>query len=146
MTFENAEIYGYLSEYAAAMASFDAERVAALWGNPATVLTDDDVIVAQTHAETVSAMDDSYPKLKKLGLASVGHELIEVSELSEKLVRVRVRWIFHDKDGAVLTAISYIFVLRRDDDGQLRAYIAIPMEENEKLARVAQRRGVDLDN
>ena len=146
MAFENAEIYGYLSEYAAALESFDAERAAALWGTPSTVLTDEAVSVAHNQEDLGRELQKNYPQYQKLGLASVGNELIEVNPLTERLVRVRVRWVLHDRSGAILTAISYIYVLRRDDDGVLRAYVAVPIEEDEKLARLAKRRGVALDD
>ena len=79
MAFENAEIYGYLSEYAAALESFDAERAAALWGTPSTVLTDEAVSVAHNQEDLVRELQKNYPQYQKLGLASVGNELIEVN-------------------------------------------------------------------
>ena len=145
MAFENAEIYGFLSEYAAALESSDAERAAALWGTPATILTDESTSIMATQDELVNRLGQSYPRYQKLGLASVGNELVELNPLTERLARVRVRWVFHDQSGAILTAISYIYLLRRDDDGALRAYVAVPIEEDEKLARLAKRRGVSLD-
>lgn len=144
MTFENAEIYGHLSTHAAALESFDAERATELYGIPATILTDESTSVAQTRDELVTLLARTFDKLQRLGLGSVGSELLEVSPLSERLARVRVRWIYHDKNGTVITAISYIYVVRRDDDGVLRAYLALPLEENDKLARSAKRRGISF--
>jgi hypothetical protein len=43
----------------------------------------------------------------------------------------------------LLTDGHYEYLLRQDDD-VLRTYVAVAIDEQEKLSQLAQRRGVDL--
>jgi hypothetical protein len=69
--------------------------------------------------------------------------VVDYAELTGSLLRARVRWHFYDSDDALLTDSDYEYLLRRDDDG-LRTYVAVAIDEAEKLARVAADRGVRL--
>jgi hypothetical protein len=85
----------------------------------------------------------AHPIYQMLGLARVDHTVVDYAELTGALLRVRVRWHFYDADDALLTDSDYEYLLRRDDDG-LRTYVAVAIDEAEKLARVAVDRGVRL--
>ncbi|WP_431956747.1 hypothetical protein [Nocardia lijiangensis] len=58
-------------------------------------------------------------------------------------MRVRVRWHFYDEDGNLLTDGDYEYLLRRDE-GRLHAYVAVAIDEREKLTQLAAAKGIDL--
>ncbi|KAA0022692.1 hypothetical protein [Antrihabitans cavernicola] len=90
-----------------------------------------------------TGLAQSYPLYQRLGLASVGHECLSHSQLAATIFLVRVRWLFYDSEGNLLTDGTDNYVLRRDEDG-LHAYVCIPVDEAEKLQQLAADRGIDL--
>ncbi|MET0910418.1 MAG: hypothetical protein ABWZ99_13205 [Ilumatobacteraceae bacterium] len=137
------EIDEFLRNYEEAMGAYDAERLAALWGMPGTVLTDDFAGSLDSRAALVEALSQAHPYYRSLGLARVTHTLLELTELTERLLRVRLRWHFSGADGELLTDSDYEYLLRRDDDG-IHAYVAVSIDEQQKLAELAERLGVAL--
>jgi hypothetical protein len=131
----------FLRTYEEAMGAYDAERLAALWGMPGTVLTDDFAGSLDSRAALVEAFSQAHPYYRGLGLARVTHTLLEHADLTERITRVRVRWHFSGADGEVLTDSDYEYLLRLDDDG-IHAYVAVSIDEQQKLAELAQRLGV----
>ncbi|MFF5503332.1 hypothetical protein [Streptomyces roseolus] len=139
-----AELDDFLVRYAAALTSFDAEAAATLWGSPGMLLDDHAVGVLDTQEAMVAGLEQSYPLYRRLGLTSVGHELLRLDRLSEAVFLVRVRWLFRDADGELLTDSTGCYVLRRGGNG-LRAYVYVPVDAAEKLRALAARKGVDMD-
>ncbi|MEV6341397.1 hypothetical protein AB0M12_42585 [Nocardia vinacea] len=138
------EIEAYLVEYQEALSAFDAQRSVAQWGAPGTMVSDAFVGTVATTAELVEGLEQSYPLYQSLGLASVDHTVLEHVDLSERITRIHVRWHFYDVEGNLLTDSDYEYLLRRDDDGQLRAYVAVAIDEMEKIAALAAEKGIQL--
>lgn len=67
-------------------------------------------------------------------------------ELTERITRLRVRWHFLDNAGELLTDSDYEYLLRRDDDGVLRVYVAVAIDEMRKLTELAAAKGIELPN
>lgn len=142
MTIDN-DLEAFFDAYGAALSSFDAERAAAQWGTPGTLLSDGFAGSLSSTAEMAQGLAQSYPFYRRLGLARVSHTVIELAELTGRIIRIRVRWHFYDESGELLTDSDYEYLLRRDDDG-LRAYVAVAIDEQEKLAKLAAAKGIDL--
>jgi hypothetical protein len=51
--------------------------------------------------------------------------------------------VLYDASGQLLTDGHYEYLLRRDND-RLRTYVAVAIDEQQKLAELAQRQGIDL--
>lgn len=137
------ELESFLDEYQSTLSAYDAERTAALWGIPGTIVGDDFVGALHSREEMAQGLAQAHPIYQTLGLARVDHTVVDYVELTGSLLRARVRWHFYDSDDALLTDSDYEYLLRRDDDG-LRTYVAVAIDEAEKLARVAADRGVRL--
>ncbi|MGW0181803.1 DUF6841 family protein [Nocardia sp. NPDC003345] len=137
------ELESFLDEYQSTLSNYDAERAASLWGTPGTIVGDDFVGALHSREEMAQGLAQSYPVYQALGLSRVDHTVLELAELTPSLVRIRVRWYFYDSDDTMLTDSDYEYVLRRDDEGW-RTYVAIPLDAAEKLARLADERGVRL--
>ncbi|PRA82294.1 hypothetical protein [Microbacterium sp. MYb66] len=143
MSIHTDRIDEYLERYAASLTEFDAESAADLWSTPGMVADDHVSGVLESRDAMIAGLKQSYPLYRELGLASVGHELLDTSALTDRLVLVRVRWLFRDAQGELLTDSTSYYLLR-DEDAGLRACVCIETDAAEKLRALASERGVDL--
>jgi hypothetical protein len=137
------ELEAHLRAYQDALSSYDAKRTAELWGVPGTIVSDTFVGALDSRAAMAAGLEQSYPIYQRLGLHHVEHQTLDRVDLTDRLLRVHVRWLFYDAAGELLTDGHYEYLLRRDDDG-LRTYVAVAIDEQQKLAELAQRKGIDL--
>lgn len=133
----------YLTPYAESLARFSAEASAALWDLPGVIVTDDATGVLTSREDMVAGLERSYPLYRALGLASVSHEILDHRWLSEQVVDVHARWHFYDSAGQELTDSTAHDVLRRREAG-LAATVCTQNDDEEKIAELARRRGIDL--
>lgn len=143
MSITDAGIERYLTRYGDALTAFDAETSASLWGLPGMIVTDTTANVLDAREQMVAGLRSSYPLYQALGLGSVGHTVLERADLTERIVRLRVRWHFYDVDGVHMTDSDYEYLLRLDDDG-LHTYCSVGIDDIAKITELAERRGVDL--
>ncbi|MDF2509300.1 MAG: hypothetical protein K0Q52_3159 [Microbacterium sp.] len=144
MSIHTDRIDQYLTRYAASLTEFDAESAVSLWSTPG-MITDDRVSgVLESREEMVTGLKQSYPLYRELGLASVGHQLLEANELSDRLVLVKVRWLFRDAEGELLTDATSYYLLRDEDEAGLQACVCIETDSTEHLKALAEKRGIDL--
>ncbi|AWG97282.1 hypothetical protein [Rhodococcus ruber] len=124
MSVERTALDRFFTLYGEALAGFDAEASAALWGEPGTILTDSFAGSLPTRKEITEALAQSNQTYREHGLAAVGHELLDLSPVTEKIVRARVRWSFRDANDSVMGTSDYEYLLRDDPEG-LHAYVAV---------------------
>ncbi|MCZ1074303.1 MULTISPECIES: hypothetical protein [Rhodococcus] len=124
MSVERTALDRFFTLYGEALAGFDAEASAALWGEPGTILTDSFAGSLPTRKEITEALAQSNQTYREHGLAGVGHELLDLSPVTEKIVRARVRWSFRDANDSVMGTSDYEYLLRDDPEG-LHAYVAV---------------------
>ena len=143
MSIDTAEITAYLDRYARSLSDLAAEAAAGL--RPSRGMIADEPVCGGPDSREAMAqgLEQSYPVYRKLGLASVGYDLLGEDHLTEGLVMVRVRWDFFDADGARLTDSIAHYLLRREDEG-LRATVCVQTDDVEKLQALAAEKGVDL--
>lgn len=144
MSIHTDRIEQYLARYAASLTAFDAEAAVTLWSTPGMIADDRVSGVLDTREEMVAGLKQSYPLYRELGLASVGHELLDANELSDRLVLVKVRWLFRDADGELLTDANSYYLLRDDDAAGLQACVCVETDSAEHLQALAVERGIDL--
>jgi hypothetical protein len=137
------ELEAYLRTYQEALSAFDAETTAELWGVPGTIVSDTLVGSLDSREAMAAGLQQSYPLYQRLGLHHVEHEIVERVDLTDRMLRIRVRWLFYDAAGDLLTDGHYEYLLRQDDEG-LRTYVAVAIDEQEKLTELAHRQGIDL--
>ncbi|WP_328391753.1 nuclear transport factor 2 family protein [Nocardia sp. NBC_00416] len=137
------ELESFLGEYQSTLSAYDAERTAALWGTPGTIVSDEFVGALHSREEMARGLAQAHPIYQMLGLSRVDHTVLDLAELTESLMRARVRWHFYDGDDELLTDSDYEYVLRRDDDGW-HTYVAVAIDEAAKLSRLAADKGLQL--
>jgi hypothetical protein len=138
------ELEAHLRAYQEALGSYDAKRTAELWGVPGTIISDAFVGSLDSREAMAAGLEQSYPIYQRLGLDHVEHQTLHRVDLTDRLLLVHVRWLFYDAAGELLTDGHYEYLLRHDDDG-LRTYVAVAIDEQEKLTELAQRQGIDLE-
>ncbi|WP_127792202.1 hypothetical protein [Agromyces sp. LHK192] len=143
MSIDHDRIVDYLARYADTLTNLDAEAAADLWTMPGMIADDRFSGVLISRSEMIEGLKQSYPLYRKLGLASVGYDVVDEHHLTGNLVLVRVRWRFFDADGELLTDSSAYYLLRAVDT-DLRATACIQVDDVEKLRALASARGVDL--
>lgn len=144
MSIHTDRIEQYLARYAASLTEFDAEAAVKLWSTPGMIADDRVSGVLDTREEMVAGLKQSYPLYRELGLASVGHELLDANELSDRLVLVKVRWLFRGTEGELLTDATSYYLLRDDDAEGLQACVCVETDSAEHLQALAKKRGIDL--
>ena len=145
MDVADAEIAEFLTRYAATLGAFDANATADLWATPGLIVDDRSAGVLGSRDDIVQGLEHAYPLYRALGLASVGFELLGREQLSDALVLVRVRWLFHDPDGRLMTDSTGSYILRRGDEA-FRACVAIQVDDAEKIQALAAERGIELSD
>ncbi len=143
MSISSTEVDDYLARYAATLTRLDAEAGAALWSTPGMIADDRASVILESRDAMAEGVKQSYPLYQQLGLASVEHELLEIKELSDRLVLVRVRWLFLDDRGDQLTD-TFSYYLLREEGSDLRAVVCVETDAAEKLQALADERGVEL--
>ncbi|GGD78873.1 hypothetical protein [Microbacterium murale] len=143
MSIETSQITDYLDRYAATLSQFNAEGAAELWSTPGMIADDRFSGVLESRDKMVDGLKQSYPLYQRLGLASVGYELVEENHLSEALVLARVHWLFLDANGDELTDSNSYCLLRNEESG-LRACVCVESDSAEKLQALATARAIDL--
>ncbi|WP_309102981.1 hypothetical protein [Microbacterium sp.] len=143
MSTSSERIDDYLARYAATLTDLDAEAGSALWSVPGMIADDRASLVVESREAMAEGVKQSYPLYQQLGLASVEHELLEIEELSDRLVLVRVRWLFLD-DRADLLTDTFSYYLLREEEDDLRAVVCVETDAAEKLQALADERGVEL--
>lgn len=133
----------YFTRYAASLTNLDAGAWAKLWGEPGVIVDDRVTMVAESRETMVQGLSMSFPLYKKLGLASVHHEVLDATLVSDRLALVHVRFTFHDADRALLTDITSYYLLRDNSFG-LQATVCIETDAAEKLQALAAERGIEL--
>ncbi|KXP08330.1 hypothetical protein AXK57_17920 [Tsukamurella pulmonis] len=140
---DHAAIDDYLARYAQTLARFDATAAAGLWAEPGMIVDDRFSGVLDDRAAMARGLERSYPLYRALGLASVGHELLDTTFLTGAIALVHVRWLFRDAEGAPLTDSTAYYIVREEDDG-LHACVCVQVDDAAKLQALAAARGVDL--
>ena len=143
MAVNSEKLETHLRTYEQALSSFDAKRTAELWGIPGTIISDAFVGSLDSREAMAAGLEQSYPVYQRLGLHHVEHQTLHRVDLTDQLLLVQVRWLFYDSAGDLLTDGHYEYLLREDDD-MLRTYVAVAIDEQEKLTQLAQCQGIDL--
>lgn len=128
------------SDYGAALADGDPDRVAGLYGFPIVMLTDDFVGSLDSPAALRSALMQARESYRQWGVEGVTHELISTDDVSGKITRARVRWRYTGSDGRPLIDPTYEYLLRADGAGP-RIHVVVSVDEQQQVAALLARMG-----
>jgi len=143
MAITATRIDDYFTRYAATLTNFDAGAWAKLWAEPGVVVDDAASMVAESREALVQGLSMSFPLHKRLGFAAAGHEVLDITLVTDKLALVHVRFAFRDVEGARLSEITSYYLLRDNGFG-LQTAVCIETDAAEKTRELATVRGVEL--
>lgn len=109
----------FLTAYGSASATRDADAAAALWGTPGLLLSDELAGALDSREDMAAGFRQGFPLYDKFDLAEDRHTVLERVDVTDAIVRIRLRWHFYDSKGEHLTDGDYEYVLRLDSDGPL---------------------------
>lgn len=115
----------FLDEMAAALTSGDGKAAAGLWDLPALLVSDEGVESVTTVKQIVKLFGGAKEQYNARGIVDTRGEIQDVEWLTERIVRVDVRWPWLDSAGEEQGSESSSYVLRRGDDGRLRMHVAV---------------------
>lgn len=115
----------FLDAFAGAFTSGDGEAVATLWETPAFVLSDDMEQVINSEEEVAQFFSGAKDQYNRLDIVDTRAEIVRLDEITDKLVCVRVRWPYLDRQGREVGAECSTYTLKRGGDTEWRIRIAV---------------------
>jgi hypothetical protein len=117
---KGSEIQDLLARIAHAITRGDGKTVAELWDVPATIISDDGVMVI-SHLDQLEPMFSSVKsQYEARGVVETRGDIHRLTRISERLFVVEIRWPQFDAKGREVGAETSDYTLRRDDAGKLR--------------------------
>jgi len=117
---------------------------ATLWGLPGMLFADDFAKAFQSREDVAAGEAPAFPIYERIGLSRIQHTVLERMDVTDKIVRVRVRWHFLAASDEHLTDVDFDYTLRLDDGG-LRVYVATPINVFQQISDLAERRGISFN-
>jgi hypothetical protein len=117
----------FYAEYRSVFAAYDADAITRFYRFPCHVVSDGDS-VASLHFETPEALKPAVERVlelhRKIGARSGRLVLLEITELSPRMVGMMLRSEMQDADGAALYDFQGFYSLVATDDGYRIAAIS----------------------
>jgi hypothetical protein len=115
----------FLDRFARALTAGDGKTIARMWETPAFVLGDQEAIGVTSAAELEKFFGGARDQYNARGITDTRAEIQKLSWLTDRLALVEVRWPYLDARGQELGEERSNYVLRLDDDGELKMRAAI---------------------
>lgn len=115
----------FLQRYRAALLAADAEGLAACFGHPGLVVTDDAVIAVATEEETKTAYGRVAEHYLRQGMVDAQPKIERLESASRLVITADVAWTYIGGEARVLATELVRYVLRLQLDGpRIHAVIA----------------------
>jgi hypothetical protein len=115
----------FLDKYATAFLAGDTETLVSMWELPAFVLNDDDVVAVESEEEIKEFFTGATEEYVNVGITNTRAEIEHVRWATDNLVVVTVRWPYLDDLGKEHGSESSTYILRRDDEGNIKFQVAL---------------------
>ncbi|MFD8559861.1 hypothetical protein ACWDOR_45495 [Streptosporangium canum] len=122
------EIEDFLSRYAGALVAGDLDAVAACYGYPSLILSDEGVLAVGGEGDVKAAFAGAAERYRDQGLTEARPVIGETTRITERLVDVEVRWEYLDAEGAARAGEHYRYTLRgAGTGGDLAIHVVVPI-------------------
>ena len=122
---EDQEIQNFLERFSRSLTAGDGKAIAKLWSVPAYVLGDTMAQAVNTHEEVEKFFSGAKDEYNKRGIVSTRPDVFGLEWITDRLVVVDVRWPYLDGRGDEKGEEASTYVLRRDDNGELKLHVAL---------------------
>jgi len=123
MSLSQDDADSFFADYAAALVGRDPGRIAAFWGVPGLVLSDEGAIPIASRAEVEGFFGASMGQYE--GIASAFARILDVHVLSAGVLFCSIEWTHLDADGEAVGGETGHYVLRGEGEG-LRIHVYTP--------------------
>ena len=119
------DVQEFLHRFAWAITSGDGRAAATLWALPTLIIGDDSVQTVMDRDELERMLGGVRQHYNATGIHDTRAEIQQVEWWSERMALVHVRWPHLDASGQERGAEHSTYLLRRDDQGELRVHVAV---------------------
>jgi hypothetical protein len=130
---EEASILRFLERYGQALSAGagDVDADVSLWELPAFVVSDQGARAVTEVVEVEQIIAGAAEWYRSQGLMATRPELLHIQVLGRRIVAVDVRWATLDGAGQEQAHESFRYLLRLNDDGELRIRVVVSVTEPE---------------
>jgi len=121
----DAAVQDFLDRFAGALTAGDVATVASLWATPALVLGDPMAQVVGSRQEIEHFFGGAKDEYNKRGITGTRADIQRLEWATERIAIVTVRWPYLDSRGRERGEESSTYILRRDDQGDLKLHAAV---------------------
>ena len=117
----------FLEALGKALSEGDVAGVTRSWEIPAFVLSDEGVLAVSDPKEIEAFFAKAIQWYRARGLVTTRPEIQSLEVLGARLLSVDVRWLALDAEGVEKTSERSRYILRTDDDHELRIRVALTL-------------------
>lgn len=123
----------FYATYAEKLSSYAFDRLGTTFGFPFFALADDLLAVVANEAKLIEAFEGALDFYTSQEIAQARHRIDDITQLTDKLVLVKVNWTYLNGSGEELYDADYVYVLRTNEDGELRMHVMVSINEAERV-------------
>lgn len=109
-----AEVTAFLDHYGTAFATADLVTLSRCYAPPVLVVSAGTALTFRSHDEIVDGFRDVVLGHREWGLASLRHEVLELTELTAGVAAATVRWTYHAAHNRARFQDHYRYLLRAE--------------------------------
>lgn len=122
---EDQDVQSFLDRLGRLLTAGDAKTLATMWAVPAYVLGDTMTQAVSTRGGVEKFFTGAKEEYNKRGIVDTRPDVFGLEWITDRLVVVDVRWPYVDGRGNEIGEEASTYVLRRDDNGELKLHIAL---------------------
>ena len=122
---DQSHIQQFLDDFATALTAGDGPAVAKLWETPALVLSDTETRAVESPRAVEDFFSGAKEQYNSRGIVDTHAEIQHVYWVTDRIVMVQVRWPYLDSEGSVVGEEASTYVLRMDEQDQLKLRVAM---------------------
>lgn len=107
----------FLNDYAAALLSYDADKIAAFYQVPMAVYSDQGVLLVSEMRQVASFWKQAVEPYRESGITDAKPQVISQDNLTEHITIAKVRWVNTDGNGAPAGEETNVYILSDSKDG-----------------------------
>jgi len=123
----------FFETYAKALEHYDTKGMAALYGIPCTMVSDDITSIFNDATKLEGFFNQGAGFYRQFGIAHVRHETWSRRNWTEKIINVKVNWQYFDVFKNPVYNCDYHYVLKLDKNNQWKIILSVSVNEKEKM-------------
>lgn len=118
-------VLDFLEALALAFSEGNGPALAEMWETPCFVLSQEEARTLEDADDVKDFCGNARDRYSSRGVTHTRPQIVRVDEITDRIVTVRVRWPWLDRDETEMGADVSTYTLRTGDDGDWRVRIAV---------------------